>query len=179
MVICEVNNIKASCKVQGKNISSKLKVFEKGRISVTKRKSNFFVLRDKFVYIIFYTGHVNITGVRSRDTVNEARVYLSVLIKNLDLTLSQSVIDNICLSGSLSRGLNLVSFSDQLQQDCVSFCYNPRKFPGLSFPSTNNNSGTTIVFTSGKFIIVGLKHEDAILDAESRLIELIGRSTQY
>lgn len=176
MVNCEVNNIKASCKIKGEDTPRKLKELASHHNSVTKKKSNFFVLREKFVYVIFYTGHVNITGAKSRDAINEACSDLSVILNKLDLTLSRLIIDNICLSGSLPHTLNLVTFSNQLLQDCVNFSFNPRKFPGLSFPSTKQSSGTTIVFTSGKFIIVGLKHEEAIRDAKSQLLGFADRA---
>ena len=129
MVACEVNNIKASCKIHGSDTSKKLKVFVLNHPGVTKKKSNFFVLREKFVYIIFYTGHVNITGAKSHDAVNEARSNLSLQLEAFDLKLSRLVIDNICLSGALPSTINLVSFSNQLLQECINFCYNPRKFP--------------------------------------------------
>ena len=172
---CAVNNIKASCKLLGLDITAKLRFLASNNLSVSKKKSNFFVFRDKCVYIIFYTGHVNITGARSRSALDEARNYLSTVVEKFELKLSCVTIDNICLSGKLPTTVNLIHFSDKLLQHCITFCYNPRKFPGLSFASAERRSGTTIVFASGKFIIVGLKEEDQVIRAEAHLIDLINK----
>lgn len=170
MITSEVNNIKASCKVKNSDVGAKLKEFSINSSLVTLKKSNFFVLRDKFVYIIFYTGHINITGIKAFHEINQSKGEIKA---HLNLDIGEPRIDNITLSGSVKGKVNLFSFSSILQQNRLDFGFNPHKFPGLNFRPTSC-PGTVVLFSSGKFILVGIKCQANI----TRVIDEFGRLFQ-
>ena len=51
-----ITNIKISLKLVGENVSKRLHVFAEKSKLVSKKEGNFFVIRSRFVYIVFYTG---------------------------------------------------------------------------------------------------------------------------
>ena len=173
MISCKINNIKVSCTLSGPNIFEVLKKISSTQNSVTKQRSNFFVLRCKFVYIIFYTGHVNITGARDFDQVETAKCELIRIISNSLISINKTVIDNICLSGSLNTSFDLITFADYLRSIDRDFCFNPRRFPGLSVTSIERESGTFLIFASGKFVLVGVKNESEIKQSKIWLTNTI------
>lgn len=182
MAACAINNVKVSCKVTGPSIKRTLQDLSCTSDSVTRKSSNFFVLRSKYVYIIFFTGHVNITGVRSVNEVANSCIHLKGLLHNKDLEISTPSIDNICSSGSVRDRVDLYQLAVFLQKNGYQFCFNPHKFPGLSIaPLENAARGTFTIFSSGKFILVGLKSSyelDSVTKVFFAIIEKYLRANQ-
>ena len=149
-----VNNIKISLTFEGEFRESVLRQYAKTSPFVTKKCGNFFVVREKFVFIIFYKGHVNCTKLKDMDDITQVRAFLKTQLPTLELK-ACSIIDNITASGRI-RGteLNLFRFSTYLSQDGRPHHYNPTCFPGLS---TRIGRVTFILFRSGKYIAIGAK----------------------
>lgn len=148
-----VNNIKASCKIISATVSRDLRELASKSSLVTKTRGNFFVLRKDFVFIIFYTGHVNCTKLKLVTDIEKARTYLESLIDKSVVTTPK--IDNITTSGAShpsSGGVNLFKLCQYLKDRGISYRFKPHRFPGLNFKI---GGATIIIFTSGKFIAVG------------------------
>lgn len=148
-----VNNIKISFKIQN-SPEFFLRSFARSSSSVSKVDGNFFVLRDKYVYVIFFSGHVNCTKLRTLSEIDEARAVLDGhLLGAFDF--SPPEVDNISASGVAGIGsLNLRKFAGFLRDEKLPFRFNPERFPGLNF---RLNDVTFVLFSSGKFLAVGSK----------------------
>ena len=163
MISYTVNNIKVSFKASSSDIKKHLKSICRDSIFVTKRDINFFVLRKQFVYVAFFTGHINCTKLRTLDDsdlcLREFRSFFDESSVKSELVLKPTTIDNISASGSLNiEQLNLLNLAEHLQNENLTFRFNPETFPGLCF---RIQPVTFTVFTSGKFIAVGAqKHVD-------------------
>ena len=124
-----------------------------------KKTASFFIVRDKFIYTIFYTGHINCTGIKRLSDINES---VSRLMSQLNLTLDQVKtvkIDSILAASRISNYVNLTSFAHFLRQRNYSVQYNPQRFPGLcirKFP------GCVLTFISGKVIFSGPNSEEIL-----------------
>lgn len=149
-----VNNIKVSYKVVCPSLPELLSELSVEK-DAKKTTNNFFVLRQLgFVYVIFYTGHVNCTKLKTLDDVEKSKqLFLRLSVK---CEVTNCRIDNITASGKVSPGsrLNLFSFCSFLKKEGIAHNFDPHKFPGLNFKLM---SVTFILFNSGKFILVGGK----------------------
>ena len=171
MFTYKVNNIKVSYKLNASFLKLKLIALSK-EIEVSKKSNNFFVLRKNgFVFIIFYTGHVNCTKLL---TSNEIESSKSVLIQSVkECSVTETKIDNITASGSIfdnhsiasGRKINLFKLCSFLKVNNVKHRYNPHRFPGLNFKLYGV---TFLVFNSGKFILIG---EKSLVDLNSTINE--------
>ena len=153
----KISNIKYSCQLKEKtgDLRNTLKQFCQENSSVTVRQPNFFVLRKTYVYVIFFTGHVNVTGCSSVEAIGLSRdILLQCLGTRMEI--GKITIDNITSSGAINRvkKIRLPELTQKLKRLEIPFRYNPHRFPGLNFKL---KSVTVIVFNSGKFILVGSK----------------------
>ena len=149
----KVNNIKISCRILGENITNRLKDFSQNSNLVSTKLGNFFVLRQKFVFIIFYSGHVNCTKIKSMTQIPEVMQKLNELFPDLQVNYTQT--DNISASGVLLNSkINLFELSQHFKDNSQAHHFNPQLFPGLY---TKYNSATFIIFKTGKFVCVGTK----------------------
>jgi hypothetical protein len=124
-----------------------------------KSYKNFIVIKNKYTYIIFKTNksnenHINITKIPSIKEVLES---IELLQSLFDFIITYKSIDNIIATTNLFRKLDL--FSICKQNIFSSTKYNNEKFPGLFIKS---KLGTSILFNSGKIVIVGAKTEKDI-----------------
>lgn len=125
---------------------------------ITKITNSFFVIRDTYVYIIFFNGHVNVTKLKNyRDLLNSQFRFCSFANVSLD-QIKWVRIDNIVASGRLVRKFlnkrKFINFLQYLLYQGGSVHYNPEKFPGARIKL---DSDIYILFLSGKFNIVGQK----------------------
>lgn len=158
MIGCKINNLKASCKITGNDVRTKLVALSKTSGKVSKRErernGNFFVLRDKFVFTIFFTGHVNCTKLKNFQEFTEAQTILNNHLENVDISVLKT--DTISANGILKGPpVNLFRLSNYFKSAAIHSHFNPEKFPGLN--CRINDSSTFIVFQSGKYISVGAK----------------------
>ena len=171
---------------------------------VTKVDSSFFVLRPaspipelfltcagleerwplvcKTVLVVFYAGHVNITGLRLRNDgdcgeedeedklIGVLASLLSALFPKLPGRLVGWQRDNYTASGqlnltplglpSMERFLNTL-LERKTELEVFSVQYNREQFPGV-FIRRQACAGTIILFNSGKFIVVGVRAREEI-----------------
>jgi TATA-box binding protein (TBP) (component of TFIID and TFIIIB) len=125
-----------------------------------KRSGNITTLRtEDFVYIIFSSGNINATGVRSINQVEECLdFFLTIFSIPLPLKCVNIRIDNISASMSLGRPLHvgIEVLSQLVQRHSGRISFNQGSFPGITI---NLQKGTIILFTSGKINVVGVKKE--------------------
>jgi len=190
MLHVQINNIKASIKVKGPNV--RRFIFELGERNarVSKKEVNFFVLRDKFVYVIFYSGHINCTKLKTIWDFIEAKLYIAKLFNagSEFYTVETSSIDNISASGDVLkkfehrkwlldrkkkrevRFYSLHQLSKLLRKASYKSRYNPQRFPGLT---TKINRISFTLFNTGKFIAVGANNVKKLSAAISILEKIV------
>ena len=179
-----VTNIKVSFKVNCENLREKLLDFCHKSYLVSKTDCNFFVVRPAdYVYIVFYSGHVNCTKIKDFNSIEDCQKNFKRLVEEEtghQLLISSCSIDNISATGSLfSSPLSLFSLGEYLRTRREKFRYCPQRFPGLS---VRIHSATFIVFTSGKYIAVGSKtlcELNIASNSFSRLIQDYGDSNDH
>jgi len=150
---CTVNSIKISYKIKTNDAEKLLHNFAQDSSHVTKVRSNFFVLRNQFVYVIFFSGHVNGMKLKTDEDIANSQNCLRDCLTNCELT--TPVIDNIAASGILrGSSINLFKFSEFLEELKIPHHFNPQSFPGLNL---RIGSVTFVVFASNKYLAVGSK----------------------
>ena len=127
-----------------------------------KKHNNFYVYREKYVYIIFpKRGYINCTKLSSYQDIKPAidHFYTKFNIEKYDYFFK---IDNIQASGQMIwKTIDLNKFKLYVNQKTnAKAVYNPSHFPGLNIRVPNK--GTIILFSSGKYTIVGSKEENDI-----------------
>lgn len=152
-----VTNFKISFKCSLLFLDNVLKIAEKNSIK-TKAYNNFVVFKNTYQFIIFKAkkdcNHINVTKISSRENICQAVLLFEELFQCKTFNLA---IDNIIAVSQISNFLNLSNISKTHQVGRVK--YNCEKFPGLFI---RFNEGTTILFHSGKVVIVGCKTEEQI-----------------
>lgn len=172
MAWCRVNNVKASSKLEAEDIRVKLREVYRVSPLVSKNKKcvNFFVVRKRFVFSVFYTGHVNCTKLRNFSELEEARCELSSIFPFAHV--SPLKIDNISANGQLVSKINLFNFGVYLRKQGQDFHFNPQRFPGLIFKV---HKGSITVFRSGKYIIVGTNTVSNLEESRTQLEDYVRR----
>ena len=159
--MAEVRNVKISLKIKGCSLDIARKSLTIKNIQY-KTAPNFISFSlNNYTYIYFkepmnnkFVNHINVTKIPSVDKINDA-------INNLKSIcpvqiVSQSV-DNIIATGNLASPINI---KEVINQKCfVHTKYNPEQFPGIF---VKFNSGTIILFHSGKIVLVGFKRLDLL-----------------
>lgn len=134
---------------------------------VSKRKQSFFVLRpDEFVYCIYYSGHINVTGLKRLDDVRKSCLFLRREL-SLNILEGSAKIDNITSATEVQSDqyFNLTRFVSQLAASAfystacsrckiVGLCYNKQVFPGAFI---RTDIGTILFFNTNKVVCVGTK----------------------
>lgn len=153
-----VSNVKVSVKVVA-NYQSLYKL--RSKLSVKKENTSFYVFRkNRIVFCIYYKGHVNITGLRTSNEINNCILFLQAIpgVKKIESV----KIDNITCSGCLHNSVYKwnQSFSVYLQKlsktrtfNKIQYC--PQTFPGAFLKTFKG--GTIVFFATGKFNVVGCK----------------------
>lgn len=148
------------------------------RKRVFKRHHNFIVFRNKYVFIIFFdSGAVNITGIKSFGYITEAlKTFHSTFgIKRRHVT--DLIVDNVSANGDFGHQINLshlkqlINKTEEGDKLITSASFNVNYFPAV-FCKTFK-IGTILVFSSGKYNIVGAKcqsHLQEIFKETSALI---------
>jgi TATA-box binding protein (TBP) (component of TFIID and TFIIIB) len=145
-------------------------------------RHNFVVYRDRFVYIIFFqSGFVNATKIKNENEIEDAVEHFKKVFR-VQSSIEESIIDNYQGSGSFYRKLALkelkVFLNLEIQSSAKSemeVSYNPEHFPGLFLKIGKH--GKIIIFSSGKFTIVGCKNESGFLQVFEKCKSLISTLT--
>jgi len=156
----------------------KLGLFAEGR---EQKYSNFAVVRSKHTYIVFTSGFVNITGIRS---FTERPTVIPLFCQEFGVTTddiaSDIVIDNISAAGNFQRRVDLkrlqriVNKRKTQHSTFFSVHFDRNFFPG-AFCKTRG-LGTLTLFPSGKYVVVGskcLEHVEKIFQQMCVLMPLL------
>lgn len=161
----KIVNVKVSLKTSTIFLDNVCEIARKKNL-YCKNYKNFIVLKSKYTYIIFKVNkegknHVNITKIPLIHNISDAVEYFKDKI--IDCTTENISIDNISATASAKTRLNLqkiVLKKDYKNLDnFLALKYNNQLFPGLFLKF---QTGTVIVFHSGKCVIVGCKDETSI-----------------
>lgn len=122
-------------------------------------------------YIAFYkSGKFLITGVRSRKEVYALvdKVVDELMRYGMEVNVTAVKVNNIVLEGELDLQVGLESIIRML--DAGKASYEPEQFPGLVYKDWGVSF---LLFSSGKFIITGVKDERDIGLVAAKFEELI------
>lgn len=172
-----ITNIKLSIKL---NIIRTLKLsdidclLQEGCVN-SKLTRNFLVVRDKYVYIIFPNGHVNITGFRRHIDIRESILIIKMLL-SITAKIKKCNVDNISCKFKLPNTINLPQLYKVEIPNALRKSYNTERFPGmfLKYPR-----GTLIVFASGSIVAVGVKDVEGLSETVSHLWNVLRRNNMH
>lgn|SRR5574343_23050 len=148
-----VRNIKLSVKINKCPLDIVIKRLEEKKISF-KNFGNFVSFTKKFSFVVFKPSsngltHINVTKVPSFG------VPIEKCLKRLRKLLREKIVsykvDNIIATSDLHKKISLHKVS---QMKTINILYNSERFPGLFLKF---GEGTTILYHSGKVVIVGCK----------------------
>lgn len=139
---------------------------------------NFCVIKlSKIVYTIFTSGHINGTGVKSFDEVTSAvEEFINQYNLCHEFCTSSIKIDNSTSSATvcLSHRIYLPDLIPFIREGILSL--RPDFFPGAVL--RRNNKCTIVIFTTGRFIIIGAKSKEETFDAYNTICLLITKYHQ-
>lgn len=149
----KVANVKVSIKILAIPLDIVYKIAKEKNIDL-KLHNNFLVLKAKFTFIIFKAknsieNHINITKIPDINSVPFAVLEIENILGCNHFNLC---VDNIIASANLHKTVDLIEIVKNKNFEKIK--YNNQKFPGLFITF---KKGTTIVFHSGKIVIVGCK----------------------
>lgn len=152
-----ISNIKCSFTLQ----LLKPYIRHRKNVQVSKFGTSYFIIRwDRYVFSVYYSGHVNVTGLQRLSDVHKVYHYLkTILIIN---KLIKFQVDNITYTSSITNSnlKYITSFTSFLQtiekHECVhTIKYSAQRFPGAFLKLKTSSRATVILFASGKYNIVG------------------------
>lgn len=158
--IPQIGNLKLGVRADVSNIQRAL---QSPDLNVV-RHGNFCVLRNVYVYIIFWSGYINITKIPNVRHVKASVRHLMTLFKNEKLFIDPSSIriHNISASGQFSEKHNLKILSQHFKKSrkALRVKLNLIFFPGLFI---RYKGGTCTIFQNGKYTILGCKNYTRII----------------
>ena len=163
---CEISNLKCHVDFQ-KEISPP---------PHSKQRFNFFLTKvSGFSFVIFNKrGFVNISGVKNFNTLHHLRKVLQETF-NTPVKIENIIIDNITASGKLCWS-NRYKFQNLTKLNDISLSLNPQSFPAAIIRPKRHTYikkiGTIILFSNGKYIIVGCKSEENLIETWKKLISI-------
>lgn len=148
---------------------------------------NFIVVKGRYTYTIFNSGHINITKVNNINKLKYIKKELDKLFSflNFKIILSDFVTDNITACYDFKHNINLNNLYKEIKIDNptifeqvfytseyeLPFCeYTPELFSALLIKTIK---GTMLIFSSGKINIVGCRELWTISWLLTRLIRIV------
>lgn len=183
-----INNVKISCKIPETPLSKIEAICYKENIKFNLYK-NFIVFRTQgFTYTLFKkkvestflkdckkTQHVNVTKCLFHN-ISHALDTLATLI-SCDRSSIGYIIDTITATGDIGYSLDLNSIVIANFGIADKLLYNPEKFPGVFL--SNRSSAKTIIFKSGKYVIVGARTNKEIQEIQEWMLSRIALIQQH
>jgi len=153
--VCEmlVRNVKLSVKITKCSLDNAMKKLKKKKIHF-RNFGNFISFNKEFSFVLFRPSlngmtHVNVTKVSNLGAqVDRCLAKLSKLLRRRVLSFK---IDNIIATSDLKKKISLHRIK---RKKGVDLLYNSERFPGLFLKF---GEGTSILYHSGKLVIVGCK----------------------
>ena len=149
-----LKNIKCHFKIENFNECILPKLSPQRHLGVY---GNFFVLKNKYTYTVFLKNNfVNVTGISNFDELQQVRKHLEKLLLPDVYLFSDITVDNLTFSGLSSYvSKSLRELQTSLRKKKAQVYFNSLRFPGLFVKFSCK--GRIIVFSSGKYVIVGVK----------------------
>lgn len=153
---CKINNIKYSFKVDPKALKSTCVC----NVIRKKKHLNFCIYKNKYTYVVFLSGHINVCKIRNFEEVKSSyNNFLEHMNISENSVTKHYKVENVCCNGIIIKVPNftlrrLYHFLTSNSVKNQYYRYNAEIFPAL-YISTNNVKGKILIFSSGKFIIVG------------------------
>lgn len=175
----EVKNVKLHFKSPIKGKQNVEKQMEEEQTSY-RTFDNFITFRlDGFTFTFFLkSGHVNVSGIPSFESIGKPIACFNRVFKtNIDL--SECKVDNTTASGKLPENLfplYLHRLVEHGKKHGFLVTIRPHYFPSAlirPLPEEKTRLATAILFTNGKFIIVGAATREKIDTTWRRLTALI------
>ena len=153
-----ISNIKISAKIELTCLDTASIKLSNNGIAI-KLFCNYITFFSKFTYIIFkgsknQISHVNITRLKNDKEIEQSLDHLN---KILGCQILNFKVDNIIATDDFHQHLNLKEIAQRKIFEKVK--YNSEQFPGLFIKF---NTGTVILFHSGKIVIVGCKTQQEV-----------------
>jgi TATA-box binding protein (TBP) (component of TFIID and TFIIIB) len=170
-----VKNVKGSFRLSNSvHLNEKANELELKEYNI-KRFHNFFVLRSQYVYIVFYSGFVNVTGVKA---IEEFPISVTNFLNIFDFENSDIIeppkIDNLTASGLFNINpmfLSKLANCFHKEDGIVKVTYKPVFFPSVIVKYIT--IGTIMIYGSGRYNIVGSKSVDCIKEVHSKTIKIL------
>ena len=125
------------------------------------------VRRSKYVYNIFESsGTINATGIRSTEEITDCINIICFDCNLLKSDISETIVDNLTASGTYNKEIDLKSVLRNINtiaqnKNQIDACYGRNTYPGVF--CAHHGLGTIIVYSNGKYSIVGAKCLEHIL----------------
>ena len=151
----EITNVKIHFHID----SSKRHCINKSLIQITKSFPSFIILRHlHLVFTCFYSGFINITGIKDLTYIEEAKLILANILSIKISDFNNEIIDNISAKwvGLGKKNIILTLLISYIKKDSLvkSYKYNREKFPALVIKLL---AGTIIWFPTNTIYSVGAK----------------------
>ena len=162
-----ITNIKCHTQLNDEHIAKVSEKIKSTSPSISKRTHSFVIIRlYSYVYTYFYSGFVNITGIKGYEYIDDAILKLQKFLDIHDDNFcnKKPVID--CMSANwnwssskLLNRHNLNKIIELSKEDSRIICvkYNRQRFPALFLKT---NSGTVLWFCTPTVSAVGLKSKE-------------------
>ena len=172
-----INNIKGAFFVkEAQDLKKSIRAIKPNSDFTIKHYTNYTVIKNKFVFIAYWNGYVNFTKV-----ANEFDIFQAIEeFENLTKILCQRnyEIHSINAHGKTKINSSITEIKDQARR--LSLCPTNinRNFSPALFLKFEN--GTFMLFQSGNFSILGVKHEKDLHEICKKVEHLIAKcvSTQ-
>ena len=141
--------------------------------------NNIHVFRDpeikKRVYTVFHSGHINITGIKIFSEIESSIDRFNLLFKQT-VKKEDVQVNNSTASGNIfadkRKILNFQSVKKYIEKNKgglndITFNFRPHYFPGAIL--RRKNKSTIILFSNGKYNIIGSKDRLAVREAHRTL----------
>jgi len=128
--------------------------------------------KPKATVLMFSTGRMVITGMRTDDVVEEV---VQVVIKRIrkvgiDISNPQIEIQNIVASGDLHKNIDL-NYAAVVMETAM---YEPEVFPGLIY-RMHEPRAVFLIFSTGRIVCTGAKNKEIVAEAVKKLAEEVNK----
>lgn len=127
----------------------------------------------KAAVLLFSTGKMVITGLRSSEHANDIVDKVCKMLKRAKVSINgkpEITVQNIVSSGSLGLGINL----DEAAVTLDNAVYEPEVFPGLIY-RMEKPKVVILLFSTGRFVVTGARNKDQIKEAVDTLLQDVKR----
>lgn len=142
---------------------------------------NFYVLRlSHYTFTVFQkTSFVNVTGVRNFEDIDNAlfifNVYLNQKVEKEDIVIDCTTASGKTVGGKTLDLVRIKNYIDRNKSEDATASFNPHYFPAAIV--RRKKQGTTILFRSGSYIIVGSKSSEGIKSVYKSTCRMLKNAT--